>query len=83
MEYALRKRYSCQKFVKTDGFQLKHLFPAQSSLSSGTIENAILTFLQNKSNYLKASFCHIIAYCLERTKSRNHSMVKSIGLFDL
>ena len=27
--YALRKHYSCQKFVKTDDFELKYLFPAQ------------------------------------------------------
>ena len=31
MEIALRKHYSCQNIVKTDGFELKYLFPAQPS----------------------------------------------------
>ena len=35
MGYTLRKHYSCQKFVKTDGFEVKYLFP-------GTMENAII-----------------------------------------
>ena len=63
MEYALRIHYSCQTFVKTDDFEINHLFPAQPSLFSGTMENAIFAYLTKRSNYLNGDFCHIIASC--------------------
>ena len=40
--YAPCKHYSCQKCVKTGGFELKYLFPAQPS--PGTMENSIFAY---------------------------------------
>ena len=45
---------SGRTFVKTDGYELNYLFPAQPSTPPpDTIENAIFANLTKKSNHLK------------------------------
>ena len=63
MGYALRKHHSCQKFVKTDGFELK--FQAQPSPFTRHIGKCNICIL-NKKKYLK-------------DQMSERSMVKSIG----
>ena len=80
--YAIRKHYFCQKLVKTDGFELKYLFPAQPSPFTRPNGKCKICILNKESNYLKADFFVISSHlvlALERTKGRKHSTVKSIG----
>ena len=68
-------------FVKTDGYELKYLFPAQLSRFTRYIGKCnICSFNKKKSNYLKADFVisSNLVLASERTKGRKHLVVKSI-----
>ena len=82
--HALRKHYFCQWFIKTDGFELKYLFPAQPSPFIRLNGKCNICFLNKEIKLFEGLFLVISSYlvlALERTKSRKQSMVKLI-VFD-
>ena len=80
--YALRKHYFCQKIVKTDGVELKYLFPAQPSPFTRPNGKCNICILNKEIKLFEGRFFVISSHlvlALERTKGRKHSTVKSIG----
>ena len=82
MGFALRKHYSCQKFVKTDGFKLIYLFLAKLSPFITHNGKYNIYILNKEIKLFEGCFFVISSHlvlALERIKSRKHSLVKSIG----
>ena len=78
----LRKHYSCQTFVKTDGVELNNLFPAQPSLFTRHNGKCNICILNEKFKLFEGCFFVISSHlvqALERTKRWKHFVVKSIA----
>ena len=78
MEFALRKTLFLQTFVKRDGFELNHLFPAQVfTRHNGKFNICMERRIQIICRMIFVISSHLVL-ALERTNRRKHFMVKSI-----
>ena len=82
MRSALVKHYSCQTFVKTDGYKLKYLFPAQPSPFPRHNGKCIICSFNKEIKLFEGCFSIIplnLVLPSEMTKGRKHCVVKSIN----